>query len=83
MGKCVCVDVLIGFAVGITAYTKRGHIARATLEATCFQTKAILEAMQKDSGRTLTELAVDGGMSNSDLTMQVSGLQSRNPAHLR
>jgi glycerol kinase len=58
--------------VGITAYTKRGHIARATLEATCFQTKAILEAMQKDSGRTLTELAVDGGMSNSDLTMQVS-----------
>ena len=58
-------------AVGITAYTKRGHVARATLEATCFQTKAILEAMQKDSGHTLTELAVDGGMSNSDLIMQV------------
>ena len=57
--------------VGITAYTKRGHVARATLEATCFQTKAILEAMQKDSGHTLTELAVDGGMSNSDLIMQV------------
>jgi glycerol kinase len=69
-------NVLTCFAVGITAYTKRGHIARATLEATCFQTKAILEAMQKDSGRTLTELAVDGGMSNSDLTMQVSRLQS-------
>jgi glycerol kinase len=38
--------------------------------------------MQKDSGRTLTELAVDGGMSNSDLTMQVSRLQSRNLAYL-
>src|SRR5271154_5167985 len=70
MSKCVCVDVLTCFAVGITAYTKRGHIARATLEATCFQTKAILDAMEKDSKRTLTELAVDGGVSNSDLTMQ-------------
>ena len=59
------------FLVGITAYTKRGHVARATLEATCFQTKAILDAMEKDSKHTLTELAVDGGMSNSDLTMQV------------
>jgi len=64
------IDDARGTIFGITAYTKRGHIARATLEATCFQTKAILEAMQKDSGRTLTELAVDGGMSNSDLTMQ-------------
>lgn len=57
--------------VGITAYTQRGHIARATLEATCFQTKAILDAMEKDSGHKLTELAVDGGMTNSDLCMQV------------
>jgi glycerol kinase len=57
--------------VGITAYTQRGHIARATLEATCFQTKAILEAMEKDSGKALAKLAVDGGMTNSDLTMQV------------
>lgn len=40
---------LINFEVGITAYTQRGHIARATLEATCFQTKAILDAMTKDS----------------------------------
>jgi glycerol kinase len=61
-----------GTIFGITAYTQRGHVARATLEATCFQTKAILDAMEKDSGKTLTELAVDGGMSNSDLTMQVS-----------
>src|SRR6195952_6042218 len=56
--------------VGITAHTQRGHIARATLEATCYQTKAILDTMEKDSGHKLEGLAVDGGMSNSDLTMQ-------------
>jgi glycerol kinase len=56
--------------VGITAHTQRGHIARATLEATCYQTKAILDAMEKDSGHKLEGLAVDGGMSNSDLCMQ-------------
>lgn len=66
------VDDARGTIFGITAYTQRGHIARATLEATCFQTKAILDAMEKDSKKALTELAVDGGMSNSDLTMQVS-----------
>ena len=59
-----------GTIFGITAYTKKGHLARATLEATCFQTKAILDAMGKDSGHELKELAVDGGMCNSDLTMQ-------------
>jgi len=64
------IDDARGTIFGITAYTKRGHIARATLEATCFQTQAILEAMEKDSGHKLTELAVDGGMCNSDLTMQ-------------
>lgn len=41
------------------------------MEAACFQTKAILDAMEKDSGHTLSELAVDGGMSNSDICMQV------------
>lgn len=60
-----------GTLFGITSYTNKGHIARATLEATCFQTKAILEAMEKDSGHALTELAVDGGMCDSDITMQV------------
>lgn len=64
------IDDAQGTIFGITAYTKKGHIARATLEATCFQTKAILEAMGKDSGHDLKELAVDGGMCNSDLTMQ-------------
>lgn len=65
------IDDARGTIFGITAYTKRGHVARATLEATCFQTKAILVAMEKDSGHKLNELAVDGGMSNSDLTMQI------------
>lgn len=64
------IDDARGTIFGITAYTKKGHIARATLEATCFQTKAILESMGKDSGYDLKELAVDGGMCNSDLTMQ-------------
>ncbi|KAJ5083243.1 Glycerol kinase [Penicillium angulare] len=64
------IDDAKGTIFGITQYTQKGHIARATLEATCFQTKAILEAMEKDSGKALSELAVDGGMSNSDLAMQ-------------
>lgn len=66
------IDDARGTIFGITTYTQRGHVARATLEATCFQTKAILDAMEKDSGQKLTELAVDGGMCNSDLAMQVS-----------
>ena len=57
--------------VGLTQHTQRGHIARACLEATCFQAKAILQAMEKDSGQRVHQLAVDGGMSDSDLCMQV------------
>jgi hypothetical protein len=57
--------------VGITQHTQRGHIARATLEATCLQTRAIVEAMQKDSGHAIDALEVDGGLSASDLCMQV------------
>lgn len=68
------IDDARGTIFGITAFTKQGHIARATLEATCLQTRAILNAMEKDSKRTLKALAVDGGMCNSDLTMQVSFL---------
>lgn len=66
------IDDARGTIFGITPYTKRGHVARATLEATCFQTKAILDAMEKDSGHKLKELAVDGGMCKSELAMQVS-----------
>lgn len=65
------IDDAQGTIFGITQHTEKGHIARATIEATCFQTKAILDAMEKDSGHKLAELAVDGGMSNSDLCMQV------------
>ena len=65
------IDDAKGTIFGITQHTQKGHIARATLEATCFQTKAILNAMEKDSGHKLEKLAVDGGMSNSDLCMQV------------
>jgi len=64
------IDDAKGTIFGVTQYTQKGHLARATLEATCFQTKAILDAMEKDSGKTLAQLAVDGGMSNSDLCMQ-------------
>ncbi|RAH76865.1 ribulose kinase [Aspergillus japonicus CBS 114.51] len=65
------IDDARGTVFGITQYTQKGHLARAILEATCFQTKAILDAMEKDSGHALAELAVDGGMSNSDLAMQI------------
>ena len=65
------IDDAKGTIFGITQHTQKGHIARATLEATCFQTKAVLDAMEKDSRHKLSELAVDGGMSNSDLCMQV------------
>lgn len=66
------IDDAKGTIFGITQHTEQGHIARATLEATCFQTKAILNAMELDSGHKLAELKVDGGMSNSNLCMQVS-----------
>jgi len=64
------IDDAQGTMFGITQHTQRGHIARATLEAVCYQTKAILDAMAKDSGHPLAELRVDGGMSNSHLCMQ-------------
>jgi len=80
------IDDARGTLFGITAYTQRGHVARATLEATCFQTKAILDAMEKDSGHKLAELAVDGGMTNSDLCMQtqadISGIPVSRPKML-
>ena len=73
------VDDAKGTIFGITQHTEKGHVARATMEATCFQTKAILDAMEKDSGHKLAELAVDGGMSNSDLCMQVCTISFDTP----
>jgi glycerol kinase len=74
----------VSFTVGLTQHTQKGHIARATLEATCYQTKAILDAMAHDSGRHLSSLAVDGGLSASDLTMQfqadITGIEVDRPA---
>ncbi len=59
-----------GVIVGMTRYINKGHIARAALEATAYQTKEVLEAMEKDSGVELKTLKVDGGMVHNDLLMQ-------------
>ena len=61
---------LILFA-GISQYTNPSHIARATLEANAFQTRAIIESMKLDSGSDLKYLKVDGGMTNGDLAMSI------------
>jgi len=59
-----------GVIVGLTRYINRGHIARAALEATAYQTREVLDAMNKDSGVPLTALKVDGGMVYNELLMQ-------------
>jgi glycerol kinase len=59
-----------GAIVGMTRYVNKGHIARAVLEATAYQTREVLEAMEKDSGVRLTSLKVDGGMVCNELLMQ-------------
>jgi len=59
-----------GVFAGLTRYVTAGHIARAALEATAFQTREVVDAMATDSGVTLTELKVDGGMVANDLLMQ-------------
>jgi glycerol kinase len=59
-----------GAIVGMTRYINKGHIARAALEATAFQTREVLDAMNKDSGVNLTALKVDGGMVYNELLMQ-------------
>ena len=59
-----------GVIVGLTRYVNKGHIARASLEATAWQTREVLDAMEADSGVKLKELKVDGGMVYNDLLMQ-------------
>jgi glycerol kinase len=59
-----------GAIVGMTRYVNKGHIARAALEASAYQTREVLEAMQKDSGVALKALKVDGGMVHNELLMQ-------------
>ena len=63
-------DTARGVITGLTRYANKGHIARAVLEATAFQTRDVLEAMEKDSGITLDVLRTDGGMVADDLLMQ-------------
>ncbi|HAJ34625.1 MAG TPA: glycerol kinase [Chloroflexi bacterium] len=59
-----------GVIVGLTRFVNRGHIARAALEATAFQTREVLDAMHQDSGVELQALKVDGGMVRNELLMQ-------------
>ena len=60
-----------GAIMGITRGTKKGHIARAALEAIALRSREIIIEMQKDSGRTFNNLKVDGGASNNNLLMQI------------
>jgi glycerol kinase len=59
-----------GAIVGLTRYVNKGHLARAVLEANAYQTRDIVEAMDKDSGVKLSTLKVDGGMVYNNLLMQ-------------
>ncbi len=59
-----------GIIAGLTRYVNKGHFARAALEATAYQTREVLDAMNADSGVELTALKVDGGMVHNDMLMQ-------------
>jgi glycerol kinase len=60
-----------GVIVGLTRAATKAHIARATLEAICYQTRDVLDAMVQDSGVALTEMRVDGGITANSLCMQI------------
>ena len=59
-----------GVIAGLTGYITKGHLARAVLEATAWQTREVVEAMNGDAGVALTALKVDGGMTANNLLMQ-------------
>jgi len=59
-----------GVIAGLTRYANKGHLARAVLEATAFQTREVVEGMEKDSQIQLATLRVDGGMVSNELLMQ-------------
>ncbi|CAM0138803.1 Glycerol kinase [Umbelopsis sp. WA50703] len=73
-----------GTIVGLTNFTNKRHIARATLEAVCFSTRAIIDAMKNDALVPLKILKVDGGLSNADTAMQIQsdvlGIEVERPA---
>src|SRR5436305_11654464 len=58
-----------GVIAGLTRYSNKGHLARAVLEATAFQTREVVEAMEQDAGVPLDVLRVDGGMIENELPM--------------
>uniref|UniRef100_T1IIH9 Probable glycerol kinase n=1 Tax=Strigamia maritima TaxID=126957 RepID=T1IIH9_STRMM len=60
-----------GLIFGLTQYTKKAHLVRAAFEAICFQTREILDAMNKDSNIALSSLKVDGGLSENNFLMQL------------
>ncbi|TDC48164.1 glycerol kinase [Actinomadura sp. KC345] len=60
-----------GIIVGLTSYITKGHLARAVLEATGWQTREVVDAMNADSGLSLRELKADGGMTSDNLVMQM------------
>jgi glycerol kinase len=60
-----------GVIVGMSRFNNRGHLARATLEAICYQTKDVLNAMVEDSGVKLARLKVDGGATVNNTLMQL------------
>jgi glycerol kinase len=59
-----------GVIAGLTRYSNKGHLARAVLEATAFQTREVVEAMEKDAGVPVNMLRTDGGMVENELLMQ-------------
>ena len=63
-------DTARGVITGLTRYANRGHIARAVLESTAFQTREVVEAMEADSGISLEQLRTDGGMVANSMLMQ-------------
>ena len=63
-------DSARGVIAGLTRYANKGHLARAVLEATAFQTREVLDAMEQDSGIHLATLRADGGMVVNELLMQ-------------
>ncbi len=75
-----------GLICGLSRFSNRAHLARATLESICFQTRDVVEAMNADAGIAMTRLDVDGGATANDLLMQMqadlSGIAVRRPRYL-
>lgn len=67
LNKNLCFRIICG----LTGFTTKNHIIRASLEAICFQTRDVLEAMKKDCGYNLNKLYVDGVMTTNNLLMQL------------